>query len=155
VIIGIDLDGVIAQIDLPILRLADLALDKNEQEHVYGYYFAYRPIDFNSNIIANYPGDKIIIVTSRPEKFRELTEEWLEARGIRYDKLIFVDHTLPGDSTELDDWFRKMGELKAKVFEEEGIEIYLEDTPDAVKVLRELCPNVKIVQYGYRNLKSK
>jgi len=157
VIIGFDLDGVIAELDIPTLRLIDLALKNNDEErkHVERYYFSYRPVEVNSNLFCNYHTDKLIILTSRPKEFRDLTEEWLRNNGIRYDKLIMADNILPTGKTDLSSWFEDMAKSKAKILKEEGVEIYFEDTPDMVKALREMCPDIKIIQYGLRSLKQQ
>jgi len=154
-IIGFDIDGVIAQIDLATIRLIDFVQDDKGRENVENYYFAHRPVDLNSNLFRNFEGDKIILVTSRPMKYKQLTIDWLDKHGIKYDKLIMLDHSLPTGLTgkELVEWFNGQAEKKANSLKENNIEVYFEDTPHTVKKLRELCPNIRIILYGYRSLK--
>lgn len=156
--IGIDIDGVVADIDLPILRLIDTVEDKEARKNIDKYYYSYRKVELDPQLISNFTGDKVILITGRPEWLRDITIDWLRRNKIRYDKLIICDHAAPFgqfSKEELDEWFKGLAIKKAEVLKREGIEVYFEDTPDTVKWLRELCPNIKIIQYGLRDLKQQ
>lgn len=65
------------------------------------------------------------LVTSRLEKYREETEEWLAKNGIEYEELIMMDHP--------DMWTRQLegdhSDYKAKVYESVDAELFIESSP--------------------------
>jgi len=154
-IIGIDIDGVIASIDLPILRLIDTLGDKETIRNIEEFYYANRKLELDPQLISSFIGDKVILITGRPEWLKDITVDWLSRNKIRYDKLIFCNHFAPFgqfSKKELDKWFKELAVKKSDVLKEENVEVYFEDTPDTVRWLRELCPNIKIIQYGNRRI---
>jgi hypothetical protein len=50
----------------------------------------------------------------------------------------------------MQDWLVELAKVKAKVLNNLGIDVYFEDTPEVVEVLRNLCKNTKVIQYGSR-----
>jgi len=141
-----------------MLRVIDSLTDKEARDNIEKYYYAYRKLELDPQLISNFPNDKVILITGRPNYLKETTKEWLKRNKISYNKLIFCNHRAPFgqfSKKELDTWFKKLAEKKAKILKEEKVEVYFEDTPDIIKWLRELCPNIKIIQYGLRSLKSQ
>jgi len=148
--IGIDLDGVIAEIDLFKLRSIDFESNEETKKELESWYYKSCKVQFDPSLIA-LPEDDIIIITSRDEPLKEITYTWLKKHNIPYSRIIFA-HLAPGNyiGSSLIDWFREQAKLKAKILKEEKIDIYLEDTPEVVRFLRELCPEIKIIIYGDR-----
>lgn len=66
------------------------------------------------------------LVTSRLEKYREETEEWLDENGIEYGELIMMDHPdmmtrqMEGDHSD----------FKSQVYESVDAELFIESSPD-------------------------
>jgi len=146
---GFDLDGVIADIDIFKLRVID-SMSGKWQGELNNWYYGTREYQLNPNMFV-YEGDEIYIITSRGEHLEEITKQWLKKNSVPYDKLIFVHHN-PGKyiGNELEEWFKRQAQKKAKVLKENKIEVYFEDTPSTVKYLREMCDNIIIIQYGNR-----
>lgn len=59
------------------------------------------------------PSKKIArIVTSRLEKYRDLTEDWLDRHGVAYEELVMIDHASAAER----DAARNHGSYKAEVY---------------------------------------
>lgn len=147
--IGFDLDGVVLDIDLGIIRLIDFskAEDKRVLER---FYYASRKIQLNP-IDFLHGDDELYFVTGRHEGVMDITESWAK-RFFPQATLISVNHghvvgKAPGD---VDRWLYEQAALKAEVIKQCNINVYFEDTPETVKYLRELCPHCTIIQYGGR-----
>ena len=147
---GWDLDGVIADIDLFKLRTIDSMTDEKWKKELSTWYYSTREYQLNPKDYVH-EGDEIYIITSRGESLEDITKQWLKKHNVYYDKLIFVHHD-PGNyiGDSLEEWFNRQAQKKAKVLKESGIEVYFEDTPSTVRYLREMCPNIKVIQYGNR-----
>jgi uncharacterized HAD superfamily protein len=111
--IGIDLDGVIANV-IPelVIRLGKLGIKSNPEEWTSMYveerhpelpdgwasqqfqdpvFFLNAMADESAFYCINrwfYSGDDIFIVTCRPNELRDVTERWLDEWGIPYNQLI-------------------------------------------------------------------
>ena len=142
------IDGVILQIDLFALRFIDSMSDKKLRTELSRYYYISRPFQLNP---IDFVGteDKLFIITGRNDLYKDITEAW-HKKYFPGAILVCLDHEEPKEETDLEEWFVKQARLKAKALEKYKIDVYFEDTPEVVKELRKLCPQVKIVQYGSR-----
>lgn len=61
-------------------------------------------------------GHNVTIITARPLEAKEVTEEWLSLKGIKYHELIF-------------------DEEKGQIAKEKGIEIFVDDHPKVVEAM--------------------
>jgi len=146
--IAFDLDGVIADVDIFQLRLADFEERPKIKKELNKYYYSTRKVQLRP-ILLKHEDDEIYIITSRYNDLEEITRKWLKSNNIYYDKLIFVHHK-PEATIDLEDWYKMQAKKKADVLKENKIDVYFEDTPSTVKYLRQFCPNIKILQYGDR-----
>lgn len=144
--IGFDLDGVVVKHNLPILRMMDLIEDPRKRDEVARYYYKQQEILLNP-LLFLLEEDELYIITSRSNKYRRETEQFIE-KYLPTARLIILDLIDPSLLIDLDSWYRKQAELKAKVINDLGIEVYFEDIPKVVRYLREMCPNTKIICYG-------
>lgn len=78
-----------------------------------------------------------LIATGRKRRFRKHTEEWLAARGIRWERLVFPE----------DDWeLKHPGEMKARAYGESRATLFVESDPNQAKLIAErtakrvICP---------------
>jgi len=148
--IGLDLDGVIADIDIFQLRVTDFEDRKKIHKELTKWYYISRKVQFDPLLLKN-EEDEIYIITSRYNDIKELTLEWLKKNNVYFDKIIFVPHKPEnGIGQALEDWYKRQAMKKAKILKENNIEVYFEDCPSTVKYLREMCPDIKIIQYGRR-----
>jgi len=155
--IAFDIDGVIAELDIPFFRIMDfIPCKEEEKENIYHYYYAYRPVLLNPKFFTQGQGDEVIIITARPERYKEETIDWLKRHDIKYSKFIMLNHEHPTGKLDLKEWFKKQARKKAKILIEEKIDVYFEDTPLVVKYLREMLPdNIKVIQFGLRSMKHQ
>lgn len=146
--IGFDIDGVILEMDVAMLRAADLNEDKRIKDELNKYYYLTRKIQLNPiDFLAE--GDELYLITGRDRRYLDLTMKW-KNKYFPNAKLILLGHVEPGNETIIEDWFIKQARLKASVLLQEEIDVYFEDTPEVVRELRKLCPEVVIIQYGGR-----
>lgn len=146
--VGFDIDGVILDIDLGLIRMIDHMDSEEARKEVSKFYYALRrrqlnPIDFLHD------DDELYFITSRSEEYQEVTERWAK-KYFPQAKLIVLGHAEPTKESKLDSWFVRAAKKKAKAINENKIDVYFEDTGPVVKILRELCTNTKIIQYGGR-----
>ena len=133
-------------------------------------YIEYALLDFDGILSPNVPYDKCIneesyidyitnvepfyhripktkcrgIVTARLEKYRDITEEWLDRHGVRYDSLIMY----PTEKEEIRDknHIQEAANFKAKHFSASSAHFFIEsELPEAVIIRREsgkfvICP---------------
>jgi len=77
------------------------------------------------------------IVSSRLEKYRKETCEWLDSVGVSYDELILCD--LPTAAARRSDSFCH-GRYKAKIFNDCDAKIFIESTAWQSKIISDNCP---------------
>jgi len=147
--IGFDLDGVLATTNISVYRMADLT-NHSEEIYMWNYRMAkplLNPMDFML-----FKEDEYIIITSRIESGRQITEEWVEKYCPHCSKLFILDNGFPKDDSqkEVYKWLDRMVKSKADVINETKLDVYLEDSAYIVKKLRKLCPNCKIIHFGGR-----
>ena len=142
-----DIDGVLCTISITTLRMLDM-MPKETRDQVEPYYYREQKPLLNPELFLA-SGDEYIVITGRSEKFRQDTEIWLKKFCPNCKKLIMAN-LLPAYDNNVEDWSKKQAELKAKIINEEKIDVYFEDNGTCVEHLRGLSPNTKIIQYGGR-----
>lgn len=145
--IGFDLDGVVVSQDVGLLRVIDLLGEKHSDE-LMEFYIRGRgqnidPLDYIAD------GDELYFITGRSEKARIITERW-QKKYYPSAKLVMTNNFIPGADCPVDKWYIRQATAKAKVINENKIDVYFEDIPEVVAELRKLCKNTKIVKYGSR-----
>lgn len=146
--IAFDIDGVILEQDLAMLRSIDVESNRKNRETISRYYYLHRKLQLNPiDYLAD--EDELYFITGRNEKYADITKKW-QQKYFPQAKLIILNHVEPTRSTILEGWFVKQARLKAKALKENNIEVYFEDTAEVVSELRKLCPDIKIIQFGGR-----
>lgn len=150
--IAFDLDGVLAETSIALLRTVD-RLGKEVARDVYGWTFRENKMLLNPMDFMIFSEDEYYIITSREEVAREITEKWVRKYCPHVKELIMLDDDIPDKNAgekEIFAWLDRMANSKAKVINEKKIEVYFDDSSWIVKKLRELCPNCKVINYGGR-----
>jgi len=150
--IGFDLDGVVTKTSIALFRTAD-RLGKEASTDVYNWKFKENKMLLNPIDFMVFEDDEFYIVTSRTNEAREITEKWVNRYCPHVKKLVMLNDDIPDENAtqkEIMEWLEQMAKSKAKVINEENIEVYFDDSPYIVKKLRKLCPNCKVINYGGR-----
>ena len=152
--IGFDLDGCIADADFTLLRLIDLVNKPEDKLKLETEYYASRklllnPLDFLSD------KDSFYIITARPDKFKEVTMKWLNKNNIKPKDVIFIgyndrDKYVNPDPKDFKAISCRIAKEKLDILKKLIIEIYFDDNFDAIVQFRELCKEIKFIQYGRR-----
>jgi len=81
----------------------------------------------------NLPTVKVgAIVTGRLEKYRAITEEWLDRHGVLYDHLEMMPFGRPADRRAYG-----IGRFKAEHYANDGYRLFIEDAEDQARTIRE------------------
>jgi len=151
-ILAFDLDGVLAETSIALFRTAD-RLGKEASRDVYKWKFRENRVLLNPVDFMIFSDDKYYIITSREERAREITVEWVKKYCPHVKEVIILDDNIPdkdAEDKEIFAWLERMAKSKAEVINEKGIEVYFDDSSWIVKKLRKLCPNCKVINYGGR-----
>jgi len=126
-----DLDGVI----MPLIKrdkkyfeqsgIERKLFEEQKKKHFINSPITLRPIE-----------REFYIISSRREKYRNTTEEWLKKKKVNYKRLILME----GELT-----FKHIVEHKYKWLKELGVRRYYEDDEKIIKELRRMLPNVEFV----------
>lgn len=148
--IGFDLDGVLCEIDVGLLRVMDNILNKEARKSAEEWYYRERKPELNPILFLG-KSDEFYILTSRPTRLNHITIPWIKRY---YPHAIFkqVNHeTLKGNSSkEVENWLKEMARKKADVINKLKLDVYFEDSPATSHWLRVFCPFTKIIHYGGR-----
>ena len=149
-IIGFDLDGVLAEASISLFRVAD-QFSESVTKEIYTWSFK------TAKLLVNpmewlMEGDEFIIITARPNYMKRITKKWVKRYCPNCKKILHVNMPLLTGKVgnEVFEWLDELARRKAVVINEEKVDIYIDDSSYAVKKLRELCPKVKIINYGGR-----
>lgn len=112
------------------------------------YYREQKPLLNPELFLAS--GDEYIVITGRSKGLLADTEAWLKKFCPNYKKLIMANLGPCYDDINVEDWSKRQAELKAKIINEEKIDVYFEDNGTCADYLRKLCPKTKIIQFGGR-----
>lgn len=151
--IGFDLDGVVQEIDLGLIRVMDHNKSEEERRDICNFYYISRrqqlnPLDFC------HENDELFFITGRPKDQLELTTRW-KNKYYPMAKLVLLNKDNKDAyciGLSIEEWLKKQAMIKARAIIENKIDVYFEDTPGIVLELRKICPHTKIIQYGGRIL---
>jgi len=147
--IGFDLDGVLCDIDVAVLRMLDNIDDDEVKKSAEEWYYRERKPLLNPKLLLR-DSDEFHIITSRPKRLAKITMKWV---GHYYPNsnlhLVFQDTIKNGDH-DVNSYCRKKVERKSNKINELGIEVYFDDEAQSFGYFRELCPSCKIIKYGAR-----
>lgn len=147
--IGFDLDGVLCEIDIPIMHLFNL-LDSTGEKDAEKYYYNFRKTILNPEDFLH-RGDKYYILTARHKDLYNITKAWCDKYCPNYTGLYVVGEKPWYETGESHSVYTERAVVKkAKIIKELDIKIHFEDSPRVVAQLRELLPDVVIVQYAGR-----
>lgn len=147
--IAFDIDGVILDIDLGLIRTIDFIEDEKKRAEASLFYYTLRKPQINPCDYIH-EDDELYIITGRDEKYRDITERWVK-KYYPMAKLIILGHEEPNPDTNLEKWFIKQARKKAEALIENKIDVYFEDTPPVIREMRKILPQtIKVIQYGGR-----
>lgn len=112
------------------------------------YYLEQKPLLDPQMILGE--NDEFIVITGRSKDKKEITEKWLNKFCPKYKKL-FVCGLGPAyglTTKQVNNWSETQAKLKAKIINEEKLDVFLDDNGKVVNYLRKHCPNTKIIHYG-------
>jgi len=146
--IGFDLDSVLCTGNVTLLRVMDMFTEE-ERENVEPFYYESQKPLLNPELFVG-EDDEYIIITGRSLRFKEVTEKWIKKFCPNYKKLYMgnLDPAYGMTREGVNNWGCKQAKIKAKIINNEKLDIYIEDNGEVVKHLRKLCPNTKIIHYG-------
>lgn len=147
--IGFDLDGVLCELNIPIMHLFN-RLGAEGEKNAERYYYVYRKRMLNPEDFLHME-DKYYIITARHEDLYDVTKAWCD-KYCPNNSGLYVVGGIP--------WYKIDGGRsvyseratieKAKIIRKHDIKMHFEDSPRVVAQLRELLPDVVIVQYAGR-----
>ncbi len=154
--IGLDLDGVVRKANFGVLRCMHRISEK-ANDKIYDWYYGCleKPQLYPQEFLGE--GDEVIILTAQPTYAVELTKKYLERWLPTIPYEIFEFKPTPeeqwdqlakqGESKTTNGW----ADWKAERILALNIEVFIDDGPDIVKVLREkVGDKCKVIQYGGR-----
>jgi len=149
--IGFDLDGVLAESDIPMYRIAD-QFNKEISNEIYQWACRTAKPLLNPEEFMLEPEDEYIIITARNNSVKDITKRWVNKYCKGCKQLIMLNHDLPNQllGIEVIEWLNEIAEAKAKSIKENNIDIFFDDSSYICKRLRKLCPDVKIINFGGR-----
>lgn len=134
--VAFDLDGVIAQMDLALLK--SIEHDPVQTE----IYYRTRNVLLNPYDFLG-PDDTGFIVTHRGLRWKEITEHWLSAKRI-YLETFYSRERLWNPDTP---WGPvSAAGVKAKILRSVRADLYIDDDPEEAAALREL--GIPVLIYG-------
>jgi len=78
------------------------------------------------------------VVTSRIEKYREATEEWLKRHGVRYNALVMHPAKTPEQRRQMGDHAERKARVYAKGFKSKETMLFIESDEKQAKKIAEL-----------------
>ena len=142
-LIGFDLDGVLADINVPLLH--SLADSPNRKEYETWYYVCVKPL-LDPRLIM-LPEDTGVIITSRATWMMDITEKWCRKYYPQFP-LHIIDNEWLDPTMNTKDWSINAAKKKYEKMVVLGVELYIDDNPVVVRELRKL--GMPALQYGGR-----
>lgn len=151
--IGFDLDGVLCDINIAVIRLIDNLQSEDARKSSTKWYYKGRKPLLNPYLFVT-EKDEIFIITGRNKELEQITRKWVNKYlpdlrnlvwivGRHNDSLI---HT--NDDKKIGEWVKRRTKEKAEMIIFLGLDVYFDDNQQTVEGLRKLCPNTKIINYG-------
>jgi hypothetical protein len=151
-IIAMDLDGVLCDIDVALLRVIDNIKDDKARLSAEEWYYRERKPLLNPKLFLR-DSDEFHIITSRPKRLVQVTTKWIGHYLPNSNlHIVFQDTIKCGEngSKDIAEYCKQKVILKAKKINQLGIEVFIDDEAEAFDLFRELCPDCKILKYGGR-----
>lgn len=145
--VGFDLDGVLAETTIVEWLLTSHVKDEKAQEVIREFLHVPKLKNHPSEFL--HEDDEYVIITGRSKRYRKLTERWLRSHGIKCS-LFMTDVGVAKDYESIEKFFEALAKAKAQYIKSECIQVFFEDSPNVVKLLRKLCSKVRIIQIGGR-----
>jgi len=153
--IGYDLDGVLCDIDVAVIRIMD-NLPKVQRDSVEEWYYRDRKPRLNPYLFG-LPEDEVFIITGRQQQLKDITTTWVTKHFpdiIKSGRFFIVgaeNDTLNGvnDKDEIEKWCQRRIKEKADMINKLKLDVYFDDNV-FIQDLRELCPSCKIIHFGGR-----
>jgi hypothetical protein len=146
--IAFDIDGVLCDIDVAVLRMMDNITDTKVKESVEEWYYRERKPLLNPKLFLR-ESDEFHIITSRPKRLVKITMKWV---GHYYPNaklhIIFQD-TIQGIGN-VKEYCEAKIRMKAKKINDLGIDVYFDDEAEGFDLYEKLCPGCKVLKYGAR-----
>jgi len=146
---GFDLDGVIAECNIPVWLLVGRIGKDNQMRKLLDEFLHFPKLRAHPREYLH-EDDEYIIITGRARRYRKITLKWLKSHGISTSSVFICDVGVASDYNSIEEFFDAMAKEKARYIKSECIDVFFEDCPDVVKRLRKLCPKVRIIQIGGR-----
>ena len=130
--IAYDLDGVIIPLlkrTKPFYRYSGIERKRYEKVRLWQYA--------NDKVYYRPKESEFYIISARQEKYRIVTEEWMDKNDIRPIEAILMNASLT---------FEHIIAHKLKYLKEKDIELYYEDDPKIIKALKKELPKINIVE---------
>lgn len=147
--IGFDLDGVIAECNVPLWLIVGRINKEEEIRKVIDEFMCFPKLRSHPREYLH-EDDEYVIITGRSERFREITKKWLKSYGIQTSSLFMCSVGLLSDYGSIEKWNDALAKAKARYIKSECVDVFFEDNPKVVIRLRKLCPKVRIIQIGGR-----
>lgn len=131
---GFDIDGVICH--NPVVKSPENCLNAERTE-------------------LNIPSDshEVYLVSSRSERVRDETEDWLAENGVEYEELVLYDRNI-SEGWSVRNVFEglsereineKQSKFKADAIDELGLDVFVEDRSSVREHLRKHCPHCVVL----------
>jgi len=143
--IAFDIDGVLRRKDLGFLKLClDLGIEKT-REALWMYDYAETEPILNPMLFAT-PDDEIYVITNcMTKESAEVKKRWI--RHFYGDRIKFLHVSVAATS-----WGKKyvdaVAKAKVDIMLQEGIEVYFDNDPAIIRVMRSLTDKIKFIKYG-------
>jgi hypothetical protein len=147
---GFDIDGVLCDIDVPQLQIID-SLPDDKRGWVEKLYYADRKTVLNPELLLA-EGDIWYAITARRADLEPITKKWLDKFCPTYKELFCVGEggwDSPPYNGSYKEWIKMASNNKIELFEELGLEIYIDDSPSNVEKYRRMT-DIPIIKYGTR-----
>lgn len=151
--IAFDLDGVLCDIDVAMLRVIDILeehLGKPDAiKTIEQWYYKTRIPNLNAMLFLA-PEDELFIITARIDEYHESTKRFV-SHFFPNAALIFQGRKrIPYHKWDKEDGLNSIIQEKARVINRLKIDVYFDDNPRIVRALRKLCKDCKTILYGGR-----
>ena len=130
-VVAYDLDGVL----MPLLKRSKPYIQYSGEERK--SYERARLWQYENDVKLRSPEGKFYIISSRQEKYRKITELWLDRNDIKAKEVILMDNSLT---------FNHIRDHKMKYLIEKGVTKYFEDDAKLIKVLAKKLPDLEVIQ---------
>lgn len=138
--IGFDLDGVIVEDCVGFWSRSD------EKPEITPYVVSMARLLFNPRLLLG-EGDQGFIITSRDPKLKTVTLAWCK-KNVPGLTVLFAEVLHWAETSEWKDWELDCARKKADIINHLKLDVYVDNNPVTVSLLRHLSKDTKILLYG-------